>query len=42
MPEMMYQYEREYFFDSSKFERRFNFSATTYKEGVRLTVQHSP
>jgi nucleoside-diphosphate-sugar epimerase len=42
VPEMMYQYEREYFFDSSKFERRFNFSATTYKEGVRLTVQHSP
>ena len=41
MPEMMYQYERDYFFDSSKFEKKFNFSATTYKEGVRLTVQQS-
>ena len=41
MPEMMYQYDRDYFFDSSKFEKRFNFKITTYKEGVKLTVQHS-
>ncbi len=41
MPEMMYQYERDYFFDSSKFEKRFNFKTTTYQEGVRLTVKHS-
>jgi nucleoside-diphosphate-sugar epimerase len=41
MPEMMYQYDRDYVFDSSKFEKRFNFIPTTYLEGVRLTVQHS-
>jgi nucleoside-diphosphate-sugar epimerase len=38
MPEMMYQYERDYFFDSSKFEKRFNFKPTSYQEGVKLTV----
>ena len=41
MPEMMYQYDRDYFFDSSKFEKRFNFKTTTYQEGVKATVQHS-
>jgi nucleoside-diphosphate-sugar epimerase len=41
MPEMMYQYDRDYFFDSSKFEKRFKFMPTTYKEGVKLTVQNS-
>jgi nucleoside-diphosphate-sugar epimerase len=39
MPEMMYQYDRDYYFDSSKFEKRFNFKITTYQEGVRNTVQ---
>jgi len=38
MPEMMYQYDRDYFFDSSKFEKRFKFKTTTYQEGVRNTV----
>ncbi len=38
MPEMMYQYDRDYFFDSSKFEQRFNFSTTTYQQGVKETV----
>ena len=41
MPEMMYQYDRDYFFDSSKFEKRFNFVPTPYAEGVKLTVQNS-
>ena len=41
MPEMMYQYDRDYFFDSSKFEKRFKFVPTTYKDGVKLTVQNS-
>lgn len=41
MPEMMYQYDRDYFFDSSKFEKRFDFKITTYEEGVKFTVQHS-
>lgn len=39
MPEMMYQYDRDYFFDSSKFEKRFKFIPTTYAEGVRNTVK---
>lgn len=38
MPEMMYQYERDYYFDSSKFEKRFGVAPTSYKEGVRQTV----
>lgn len=41
MPEMMYQYDRDYYFDSSKFEKRFKFAPTTYADGVRLTVQNS-
>ena len=39
MPEMMYQFDRDYFFDSSKFEKKFNFKTTSYQEGVKLTVQ---
>lgn len=38
MPEMMYQYDRDYIFDSSKFDKRFNFRTTTYEEGVKLTL----
>jgi nucleoside-diphosphate-sugar epimerase len=38
MPEMMYQYDRDYIFDSSKFNDRFDFRTTTYAEGVRQTV----
>lgn len=41
MPEMMYQYDRDYFFDSSKFEKRFNLSPTAYPEGVKNTVRAS-
>jgi nucleoside-diphosphate-sugar epimerase len=39
MPEMMYQYDRDYFFDSSKFEKRFNFTPTTYQEGVKSSIK---
>jgi nucleoside-diphosphate-sugar epimerase len=39
MPEMMYQNDRDYFFDSSKFDKRFKFKTTTYQEGVRLIVE---
>jgi nucleoside-diphosphate-sugar epimerase len=38
MPEMMYQYDRDYFFDSTKFNTRFNFVPTSYPEGVKQTV----
>ena len=33
MPEMMYQYDRDYFFDSSKFEKRFDFNIQLTREG---------
>ena len=39
MPEMMYQYDRDYYFDSSKFTRRFGVTATPYEEGVRETCE---
>ena len=39
MPEMMYQYDRDYIFNSAKFDKRFNFKTTTYQDGVRQTVE---
>jgi nucleoside-diphosphate-sugar epimerase len=37
--EMVYQSEREYVFDSTKFEGRFSFTPTPYEEGIRETVR---
>ncbi len=37
-PEMLYQYDRDYFFDSSKFEQRFGIKPTPAARGVRETV----
>lgn len=39
MPEMMYQYDRDYYFDSSKFTTRFGIKATPYEEGIKVTCQ---
>jgi nucleoside-diphosphate-sugar epimerase len=39
MPEMMYQYDRDYFFDSTKFDKRFDFKTTTYREGVKRIIE---
>ena len=36
MKEMLYQYENDYIFDSSKFEQAFNFKPTPYKEGIEM------
>lgn len=36
--EMMYQYDRDYVFDSSKFEKHFDLDPTPYPEGVRRVV----
>jgi nucleoside-diphosphate-sugar epimerase len=36
--EMLYQNERDYVFDSTKFERRFDFAPTPYAEGIRATT----
>jgi nucleoside-diphosphate-sugar epimerase len=33
-PEMVYQYEQDYIFDSSKFEKRFGIMATPPEEGI--------
>lgn len=38
MPEMMYQYDRDYYFASQKFETRFGMKPTSYAEGVKQTV----
>lgn len=38
-PEMLYQYQQDYIFDSSKFEKRFGIKATSPKEGVRVLVE---
>ena len=36
--EMLYQYEADYRFNSSKFEKSFNFKAASYAEGIKLTI----
>ena len=38
LPEMNYQYDRDYFFDSSKFNKRFNYTPTTNAEAVKQTI----
>ena len=38
MVEMCYQFDRDYFFDSSKFNTRFNFTPTTNAVAVKETV----
>jgi hypothetical protein len=42
MPEMMYQYDRDYVFDSGKFTSRFGVRATPYAQGVKATVSKIP
>jgi nucleoside-diphosphate-sugar epimerase len=37
LAEMLYQNDRDYVFDSSKFEGRFQFTPTPYAEGIRAT-----
>jgi nucleoside-diphosphate-sugar epimerase len=36
--EMLYQYDRDYYFDSSKFNKTFNYTPTTNKEAVKKTI----
>lgn len=38
LKEMAYQYDRDYFFDSSKFNQRFGFTPTAYREGIKTMV----
>jgi len=37
--EMLYQNDSDYLFDSSKFDKAFNFKATSYSQGIRETVK---
>ncbi len=39
MKEMLYQYDRDYVFDSSKFEKRFNFTPTPYLTGIKEIIK---
>ena len=39
-PEMNYQYEQDYIFDSAKFEKRFGIEATAPKEAVRILIEN--
>jgi nucleoside-diphosphate-sugar epimerase len=32
---MYYQYDHNYIFDSSKFEKAFNFKPTSYEDGIK-------
>jgi len=38
MVEMLYQYDRDYVFDSSKFESEFDFKPTPYVDGIKKIV----
>ncbi|GGB79243.1 NAD-dependent epimerase/dehydratase family protein [Dyadobacter sediminis] len=40
LKEMAYQYDRDYFFDSSKFEKRFSYKPMSYAEGIRQTFKN--
>jgi nucleoside-diphosphate-sugar epimerase len=37
--EMLYQYESDYVFDSSKFETAYSFQPTPYEQGIRETAE---
>ncbi len=37
--EMLYQYESEYIFDSTKFETAYSFQPTPYEHGIRATAK---
>lgn len=39
MVEMMYQFENDFVFDSTKFEKTFNILATTYRDGIATTLK---
>jgi nucleoside-diphosphate-sugar epimerase len=39
MSEMMYQYDRDYVFNSDKFSKNFDMKPTSYQEGVKKIVQ---
>jgi nucleoside-diphosphate-sugar epimerase len=38
-PEMLYQYDQDYVFDSTKFEKRFGIKATSPQYGIRALIE---
>lgn len=40
LPEMIYQYEQDYIFDSSKFEKRFGITSTSPENGIKNLIEH--
>lgn len=40
MKEMTYQYDRDYLFNSSKFEKKFGFKPTTPEDGVKWVIKN--
>ena len=39
MPEMMYQYDRDYVFNSDKFNQSFDMKPTPYLEGIKEIIR---
>lgn len=39
MPEMLYQYDRDYVFNSDKFEKAFDFKPTPYEQGLKTIIK---
>lgn len=39
LKEMMYQYDRDYFFNSSKFEKAFNYTPVTPQQGIKAMIE---
>ncbi len=39
LPEMLYQYNRDYLFSSEKFEKEFGISPTSYAKGIQETAK---
>lgn len=37
--EMLYQFDQDYFFDSSRFTQRFSYKPVTYAEGIKAVVK---
>jgi hypothetical protein len=41
LAEMNYQYDRDYYFDSTKFNTYFNFTPTPNAQAVKLAVEQA-
>jgi len=40
LKEMQYQNDRDYFFDSAKFEKRFSVTPTSYENGLEEVINN--